>query len=211
MSATAPSPASDTSTRRRRSSGERRLLLIQATLELIAEGGVDAVSHRAVALRADVPLGSTTYWFASRQQMLHDALEYFARTEIAALRERLAPVLGRDLSSRELVDAFTDILLPQLDESRSRTIAQYALLQEAAREPELESVCRDWTEAWEQALQPVFASLGGADSLLEARMFLAMLDGLLLGQLAAPAPDVETTVIRPALETWFERIPKKGS
>lgn len=172
---------------------------------------MDAVSHRAVALRADVPLGSTTYWFASRQQMLHDALEYFARTEIAALRERLAPVLGRDLSSRELVDAFTDILLPQLDESRSRTIAQYALLQEAAREPELESVCRDWTEAWEQALQPVFASLGGADSLLEARMFLAMLDGLLLGQLAAPAPDVETTVIRPALETWFERIPKEGS
>ena len=98
-----------------------------------------------------------------------------------------------------------------LDEDRSRTVAQYALLQEAAREPDLEAVCRDWTEAWEEALQPVFASLGAADPLLEARMFLAMLDGLLLGQLAMPDPDVEANVIRPALEAWFQRIPKEGS
>jgi len=202
---------SETPIRRRRSTGERRLLLIQATLELIAEGGVDAVSHRAVAERAGVSLGSTTYWFASRQQMLHDALEYFARTEIAALRERLGPVLERRLSRRQLVDAFTDILLPQLHENRSRTVAQYALLQEAAREPDLEAVCRDWTEAWEEALQPVFASLGAPDPLLEARMFLAMLDGLLLGQLAVPDQDVEANVIRPALVAWFQRIPKEGS
>ena len=95
---------SETPIRRRRSTGERRLLLIQATLELIAEGGVDAVSHRAVAERAGVSLGSTTYWFASRQQMLHDALEYFARTEIAALRERLGPVLERRLSLQSAGD-----------------------------------------------------------------------------------------------------------
>ena len=31
-------------------------------------------------------------------------------------------------------------------------------------------------------------------------MFLAMLDGLLLGQLAAPDDDVENTVIRPSLK-----------
>ena len=208
MSATA-TPA--TPIRRRRSTGKRRLLLIQATLELIAEGGIDAVSHRAVAERAGVSLGSTTYWFASRQQMLHDALEYFARTEIAALRERLDPVLGRELSRRGFVDAFTDILLPQIDQNRSRTIAQYALMQEAAREPDLEAVCRDWTEAWEEALQPVFASLGAADPLLEARMFLAMLDGLLLGQLAVPDPSVGANVIRPALAAWFQRIPKEES
>ena len=92
-----------------------------------------------------------------------------------------------------------------------RTVAQYALLQEATREPDLEAVCRDWTEAWEEVLQPVFASLGAPDPLLEARMFLAMLDGLLLGQLAVPDQDVEANVIRPALEAWFQRIPKEGS
>ena len=41
-------------------------------------------------------------------------------------------------------------------------------------------------------------------------MFLAMLDGLLLGQLAAPDQDVEEQLIRPALETWFSRLPVEG-
>jgi hypothetical protein len=38
-------------------------------------------------------------------------------------------------------------------------------------------------------------------------MFLAILDGVLVGQLAAPSDDVEHTVIRPTLEAWFSRIP----
>ena len=42
-------------------------------------------------------------------------------------------------------------------------------------------------------------------------MFLAMLDGLLLGQLAAPDQDVENNVLRPALRRWFERIAEGGS
>jgi hypothetical protein len=37
-------------------------------------------------------------------------------------------------------------------------------------------------------------------------MFLAMLDGLLLGQLAVPDADVEHDVIRPALRAWFSRV-----
>ena len=38
-------------------------------------------------------------------------------------------------------------------------------------------------------------------------MFLAMLDGLLIGELATPSEDVEQTVIRPALDAWFSRVP----
>jgi TetR/AcrR family transcriptional regulator, regulator of biofilm formation and stress response len=191
----------------RRSNGERRLLLLQTTLMLIASEGIDAVSHRSVAEAAGVPLGSTTYWFASRQEMLRQALEHFARLETETLRERLAGVLGKRLSRRRLVDEFTALLLPQLGEDRWRTVAQYALLQEAVRQPELEPVCREWTAAWEEALREVFTSLGAPSPALEARMFLAMLDGLLLGQLAAPDPNVEHTVLRPALRAWFSRVP----
>jgi TetR/AcrR family transcriptional regulator, regulator of biofilm formation and stress response len=185
----------------------RRLLLLQTTLRLIADEGIDAVSHRSVAEAAGVPLGSTTYWFASRQDMLRQALEHFARLEIEGLRERLGAVLGRRLSRKRLVDEFTDILVPQLGQARWRTIAQYAFLQEATRQPELEPVCREWTAAWQDALEEVFASLGVSDPRLEARMFLAMLDGLLLDQLAAPDADPERNVIRPALRAWFDRVP----
>jgi TetR/AcrR family transcriptional regulator, regulator of biofilm formation and stress response len=214
LSAAPKSVATETDTlvpRKRKADNARRLLLLQTTLKLIATGGVDAVSHRAVADLAEVPLGSTTYWFASRQDMLREALEHFARMEIATLREQLAGVLGKRLSHRRLVDEFTAHLLFQLGEGRWRAVAEYALVQEATRQPELERVCGEWTEAWEELLTEVFASFGANSPELEARMFLAMLDGLLVGQLAAPSEDVEHEVIRPALEAWFSRIPGRGS
>jgi TetR/AcrR family transcriptional regulator, regulator of biofilm formation and stress response len=185
----------------------RRLLLLQTTLRLIADEGIDAVSHRSVAEAAGVPLGSTTYWFASRQDMLREALEYFARLEIETLRERLGAVLGRRLSRRRLVDEFTDLLVPQLGDARWRTVAQYAFLNEASRQPELQPLCREWTAAWQEALEEVFVSLRAGDPALEARMFLAMLDGLLLEQLATPDENPTDNVIRPALRAWFDRVP----
>jgi DNA-binding transcriptional regulator YbjK len=188
------------------STGARRLLLLQTTLRLIADDGIDAVTHRSVADAAGVPLGSTTYYFSSRQEMLREALEHFARLEIETLNEHLDSVLGKRRSRRQLVDEFTDLLIPQLGSERWRTVAQYALLQEAARRPELEPVCREWSEAWERALSGLFESLGSTDPRLEAQMFLAMLDGLLLGQLAAPDEDFETRILRPALNTWFARV-----
>jgi DNA-binding transcriptional regulator YbjK len=189
----------------------RRLLLLQTTLRLIADEGIDAVTHRSVAEAAGVSLGSTTYWFASRQDMLRQALEYFARLEIEGLHERLAPIRGRDLSDRRLVDEFAELLLPQLDRERWRTVAQYAFMQEAARRPELEAVCREWSQAWEDELAELFEALGTPSPRLEATMFLAMLDGLLLGQLAAPDDDVERTLLRPALEAWLERLPRSDA
>lgn len=186
----------------------RRLLLLQTTLRLIGEQGIDAVTHRSVAEAAGVSLGSTTYWFSSRQDMLSQALEHFARLEIEGLHLRLEPIRDRGLSTRRLVDEFTELLLPQLDRDRPRTIAQYAFMQEAARRPELEAICREWGRAWEDELVELFDSLGTRSPRLEARMFLAMLDGLLLEQLAAPDEDVENAVLRPALRAWFDRIPR---
>src|SRR5262245_4250116 len=50
-------------------SEDRRAVILDATLRLIATDGVDAVTHRRVAAVADVPLGSTTYYFESREQL----------------------------------------------------------------------------------------------------------------------------------------------
>jgi DNA-binding transcriptional regulator YbjK len=197
--------------RERPKDNARRQLLLETTLRLIAEDGIDAVSHRSVAEAAGVPLGSTTYWFASRQDMLREALEDFARSEIETEREHLEGMLGKRLSRRRLVDEFTAHLLSQLEERRWRTVAQYALVQEATRQPELERVCREWTDAWVELMTEVFVRLGAQDPELEARLFLVLLDGVLVGQLAAPSEDVEHAVIRPSLEAWFARVPCGGS
>ena len=45
-----------------------------ATIELFAEGGSRMVTHRAVARRAGLPPATTTYYFASIEDLLREAL-----------------------------------------------------------------------------------------------------------------------------------------
>jgi DNA-binding transcriptional regulator YbjK len=188
----------------------RRERLIEVTIELIAREGIDAVTHRRVAELAQVPLGSTTYYFASREEMLVEALKAFGRQEITAIRARLAELLTRKPSRRRYVEGLVEFLAPQLADDRWRTVAQYALLCEAARRPELEPVAREWNQAWWAVLEELFEALKVPNPGLEARMMLAMLDGFLLGQLAAPDTDFVSATLKPALRRAFARAHPDG-
>ena len=185
---------------------ERRRALLEATLDVIGREGIDAVSHRRVAEVANVPLGSTTYYFASRDDLLVQALEYFAQCEIAALHTSLGGVSQADWADGGVdgvIEALLAFLAPQVDVLRWRTVAQYTLFQEAARRPELQAVVHDWNEAWWKTLAELMAALGhDGDVRLEARMLLAMLDGLLLTAIAVPDDDA-VAVLRAALERWM--------
>lgn len=183
----------------------RREHLLEVTIELVAREGIDAVTHRRVAELARVPLGSTTYYFASREEMLVEALKTFGRQEVAALQARLAELPARRPSRKRYVDGLVDFLAPQLGDDHWRTVAQYTLLCEAARRPELEAVAREWNQAWWAVLEELFRALRAPDPVLEARMLLAMLDGFLVEQLAAPDPDFLPAVLRPALRRVFSR------
>ena len=69
--------------------GERRREeILRATLRVIGARGPDAVTHRAVAEAAGVPLSATTYYFASKEELLAQALLLAAREETERL-ERL--------------------------------------------------------------------------------------------------------------------------
>lgn len=70
--------------------GQRRKhALIVAAAELLLEGGFDAVRHRAVAERAEVPLAATTYYFSSIEDLIVAAVEYESHRELADGRARL--------------------------------------------------------------------------------------------------------------------------
>ena len=65
----------------------RREALLEAALVLVAEVGPDAVTHRRVAETAGLPLASTTYWFASKDELLTAAVELAAARDIARISE----------------------------------------------------------------------------------------------------------------------------
>lgn len=58
----------------------RRDELLAAAIELFAEGGSRAVTHRAVAKRAGLPPATTTYYFESIEDLLREALADHIRT-----------------------------------------------------------------------------------------------------------------------------------
>ena len=78
-----------------------RRKILAAALTLVGEGGADAITHRAVARRAKVSLGSTTYHYGSRDELMRAAFRHYL-SEAKALFEarRRAPASPMWPSSR---------------------------------------------------------------------------------------------------------------
>src|SRR5262249_39795807 len=68
---------------------ERRRAVLEAALAVVAERGIAGATHREIAKRAGVSLSTTSYFFASIDDLLLETLRYFTeqtRLQIAAVR-----------------------------------------------------------------------------------------------------------------------------
>lgn len=164
----------------------RREALLDAVLRIVAEVGVDAVTHRRVAEVAGLPLASTTYWFESKEHLLTAALERAADRDIERLRALLrdAPEPAADPLDL-VVEAILDPTDDSIHASRGWLLATFALLLEAARRPALREVRDRWTDAYLELLPPLLAAAGSSNPRSDAQLLLAAGDGLLLEQLAS--------------------------
>lgn len=164
----------------------RRDALLDAVLRVVAEVGVDAVTHRRVAEVAGLPLASTTYWFESKEQLLTAALERAAERDVERLRSFIDE--SPDPSADPLALVVAAILGPT-DEttqaSRAWLLATYALVLEAARRPALREITIRWTDAYLEALAPLLAAAGSRHPRSDAELVVAAADGLLVEQLAS--------------------------
>ena len=164
----------------------RREALLDAVLRIVAEVGVDAVTHRRVAEVAGLPLASTTYWFESKEHLLTAALERAADRDIERLRALLrdAPEPAADPLDL-VVEAILDPTDDSIQASRGWLLATFALLLEAARRPALREVRDRWTDAYMDSLPPLLAVAGSRNPRSDTQLLLAAADGLLLEQLAS--------------------------
>ncbi|MEM8547466.1 MAG: TetR family transcriptional regulator [Pseudomonadota bacterium] len=139
---TASANATD-GTRRRARGEQTRARIIEAALDVIAEGGVGAVTHRAVARQADVQLSLTTYYFKDLNTLLLEAFEHFAkrgRPELDALWDTVFSEMepGRPASVEQLTAVATDYIWAQVQErprglSVEQSFFNYARLDAAVR------------------------------------------------------------------------------
>ena len=126
---------------------ERREALLRAALEVLAEGGMKAVTHRAVAARARVPLASTTYYFESIEQIVEEALLLGVEERVARLRPLVSATRAPEQSVPELAGAFVSTVLARPE---AEILAQLEVYLEAARNPALRDAAASAIGMFEQ-------------------------------------------------------------
>lgn len=194
---------------RRQSKGERRREeLLQATLRLIGARGADAVTHRAVAEEAGVPLSATTYYFASKEELLEQALLLAAREETDRLERLVLELAPQSLSVEEWAAAVAHLLAGDVAAEPSRHVALFELGLEATRREPLRAELQRWQDAHLRLAEMGCRAIGSDDPQLDARVVVATLTGLMLQQLAGGREDFEDAVMRPALERLLQRLSK---
>ncbi|MGF2949147.1 TetR/AcrR family transcriptional regulator [Microbacterium alcoholitolerans] len=157
----------DAAPRRKRDPETRRRAIIAAAAELIIEVGVGAVTHRLIATRAGVPLGATTQYFATLDDLRAEALRFLAaevELRIDGVRQTIEqrgatpPVLA-ELVMQGIADAHA------LEADR-------AVVTAAVNDPQLRALARRWSA---QMAELLVADHGG-ERALAAAIFI---DGVL--------------------------------
>ncbi|RZQ61917.1 TetR/AcrR family transcriptional regulator [Amycolatopsis suaedae] len=151
----------------RRTDPDRRDRIIDTALDVIAEDGVAGTSHRKVAARADVPLGSMTYHFTSMDELLLEAFTRFATGKSRRFDDRMRRATSWD----EACEAVTDIIHLDAITSQRDLVLVHELYTLAARLPAYREITRDW-------MTRSRASLGRAFDPDTCRQVDALIEGL---------------------------------
>ncbi|MEU9148313.1 TetR family transcriptional regulator [Streptomyces sp. NPDC048349] len=172
--------------RTRRHDPNRRERIAEVAEELIAERGLEGLTHRAIAERADVSLSSTTYHFADREALIRAALER-ASDRFAGFVSQWAEDLATATPER-IAEALADSVLSCLGEGRTRAVVEYELHVAALRRPELRESASRPAQASTAAMTPI---VGPAI----AATIPPLMTGLCLHAMTAPTPPTRTEVL----------------
>jgi TetR/AcrR family transcriptional regulator, regulator of biofilm formation and stress response len=112
-------------------------VIVEAAGRVAVASGLAAVTHRAVAEEAGVPLARTTYHFPTIEALLRAVQRHLTEQFDARLLAFITAARGRHAS---IVDACCDFLEELLGPRRGEFLASVELGVAAARRPELLSI-----------------------------------------------------------------------
>lgn len=134
----------------RRFDPERRDRIIAAALDVIAEAGVAGASHRKIAARADVPLGSMTYHFTGMDELLREAFTRFAGDSAARVERRTAEAA----TLQEALAGFEANIDEDVFGTQGELVITLELYTLAARRPEFREITSAWMARTRACLEP---------------------------------------------------------
>jgi DNA-binding transcriptional regulator YbjK len=141
----ARTPSRSESPRPRTSTGERkREQILDASVRVFGTGGAAAVTHRAVAKVAQVPLGSTTYYFTDRDDLLLQTMAH-ARAAEAIRLTSIVDALDETLTVDRAVVVLTEMFFDKTVADPLYDLALFEMFMEATRNVTVREEARQWS------------------------------------------------------------------
>ncbi|WP_433501265.1 TetR/AcrR family transcriptional regulator [Sphaerimonospora sp. CA-214678] len=160
----------------------RREALLEAAVDLLSEGGFTAVTHRAVAQRAGLPLAATSYYFSCRDRLLTEAFALLVERELDQMRTYL------DAMPADPPERLAEVLATVYTLDRPRQLGLWELYLQAGRDPALQSVARAWTDGCDEIVASVLRRAGRPCGRAQVRFVTTVLSGLWLEDIVEARP-----------------------
>ncbi|MFI8360681.1 TetR/AcrR family transcriptional regulator [Streptomyces sp. NPDC085612] len=179
---------------------ERRTLIADTAIALVAAAGLRGLTHRAVDAAAGLPAGSTSYYFRTRTALIGACYERLAALDVADVDDEDRTAHGpaaraTPLDRETAAAALAGLLHRWLTVGRERQLARFELSLEAARNPELEAALHRAGLTARTRAAGIVAALGADRPAEAAELLVAWTEGVLYDRLAGalarsrPAPD----------------------
>ncbi|MEU6587560.1 TetR family transcriptional regulator [Nocardia sp. NPDC046763] len=173
------------------STPDRRTLIVDSAIDLIATQGLRALTHRALDTALELPAGSASYYFRTKRALIEaivDRITTRSRTDFAAGQADLAVPEG-EVKARTQIDldriahgiaGWLDRLLAQ---RRNHLIARHALIVDLLGDAELHAKLVGCLFSHQHATT-LFETLGAPDPATAAADFVAVLEGMVFDRFA---------------------------
>ena len=172
---------------------DRRTALLDAALHVIGTRGLREATHRAVESEAGVPHGSVTYYFGSRDGLLSAAVERMRELDearVATMAQQLITAFAT-AEADAVIDAVAEGAAAMFEDGRTSMQARYEMLLAGSRDEALGTLMRACTEVFWGLAKPVVIAAGSQDPDGDARIIMAMADGLYFDALTKGEHDPE--------------------
>jgi TetR/AcrR family transcriptional regulator, regulator of cefoperazone and chloramphenicol sensitivity len=180
---------------------DRRMSLLQAAFDVIAEAGFEGLRTRAVAQRAGVNIATLHYYFPTKNDLIHGLAEFLSGT-FATLHAPAPPTTGR-WALDHLRQEFVDMRFYREKHPQLRTVVEELMLR-AKRDPAVElamgTMMRSW-RSWVEMIVRTGLEEGTFRPELPAEETISMLMAIMAGAPVVGLDAIEG--VRQRVEEWL--------
>jgi AcrR family transcriptional regulator len=174
--------------------------ILRAALTMFAERGYEGATITQIAERAGVARGLVSYYFSTKEQLLHALLG----EALAGILAATDPVDGEDTPDQRLAGVIDRTLSMAEQTIGVQRLVLCLMLQPGPRKVfiEVEAARSDLVEEFENRLRQLFAARGAEDPALEEVMFRSVLEGVIF-KLAVYPDTYPIAAVRHRLLTMY--------